>query len=225
MKMNKLTVVLCFCSSVVFSETTVEMIQQRAEAGDATAQTLMGMMSFYGCQLPKDRKAAQEWYQRAADQGDFFAAGRVAVKNQAEVPQADSSVKPPSKADDPPWEMSKETLEKKVSNASSAEYKGEAELEDMILHRSEYVGKVVKLRFRSGKFFPEPGMPHIYVRGIHGMGGPSQCLMVSGQEAMEWAVKKSSGAVREAYALVDDNRLIALGTKQSQADNGYIYSW
>jgi hypothetical protein len=33
-----LIITLAICFSPVFAETTVEMIQQRAEAGDATAQ-------------------------------------------------------------------------------------------------------------------------------------------------------------------------------------------
>jgi hypothetical protein len=41
-------ITLATCFSPVFAETTVELIQQRAEAGDATAQTLMGLMIFYG---------------------------------------------------------------------------------------------------------------------------------------------------------------------------------
>jgi hypothetical protein len=52
--------------------------------------------------------------------------------------------------------------------------------------------------------------------------------MLCGQEALEWAVKESKRGYRsssEAYVLVDEKELIALGKQQSQADKGYTYSW
>ena len=231
MKMIKMAVVLCFCSSLVFAETTLDMIQQRAEAGDATAQTLMGMMTFYGCQVPRDREASQKWYQRAADQGDSFAADRIFIaKKKFEVPQAGSSNHPSSIADSPKpsRSMSKEVLGKKVADASSSEYKGSTTVEDIILNRAEYVGKVVELKFEIGTVSTSYSdeIPRFYVHGRRAKMG--QRLMLSDQQALEWAMNQSKrgyDASGKAYVLVDGKDLIVLGTKQSQADNGYIYSW
>ena len=226
MKMIKLTVVLCFCSSVALAETTVEMIQQRAEAGDATAQTLMGMMAFYGCQVPRDREASQKWYQRAADQGDPFAAERIFIATKKlEVPQAGSSNHPSSIADSskPSRSMSREVLEKKMADASSVEYKGSVNLEELTLNRAEYLGKVVELNFEMGKVSTHFETPHLFV--FDRRSRTSEMLMLYGQQALGWAMKQSYGAHRTAYVLVEEKDLIALGTNQSQADKGYAYSW
>jgi TPR repeat protein len=72
-------ITLATCFSPVFAETTVELIQQRAEAGDATAQTLMGLMTYYGYQVPRDANISESWFQQAADQGDSYASERVVM--------------------------------------------------------------------------------------------------------------------------------------------------
>ena len=229
--MIKLTVVLCFCSSVVFAETTVEMIQKRAEAGDAEAQTLMGMMAFYGCQIPRDREASQKWYQRAADQGDSFAAGRIKIaKSKLEGSNTDSSDQTSSSESPSKTRSSKQrSPEEKVADASFAEYKGNVKLEELVRNRAEYVGKVVELKVVSGNFFPSSDHASMFVYDSrNNFSGVHQILIVSGQQALEWAVKQSKrgfGASCKVYALVEDERLIPLGTNQSQADKGYTYSW
>ena len=229
MKLIKLTVVLCFCSSVVLAETTLEIIQQRAEAGDAAAQSVMGLMAFHGYKVPKDSEASQKWYQRAADQGDSFAAGRAIVaKKQAEVSQAGLSGKPSSIASPSKTQLSKQkSLEEKVADASSAEYKGDVRVEELVRNRAEYEGRVVELRVFTRKFCSTVEPPFIYVYDSRDS-SVNQRLIVSGHQALEWAVKQSErgfGASCKVYALVEDKNLILLGVHQIQADNGYTYSW
>ena len=212
MKLIRLAVVLCFCSSVVLAETTLEIIQKRAEAGDATAQTLMGLMAFYGYQVPKDSEASREWYQRAADQGDSFAAGRIErVKKQSEKKS--------------PLSL-REVLEKKVADASSAEYKGTATFEDLALKRTEYIGKVVKLKFDISFIYTSSEPPYLFVRSDQIM--TNHRLMLCDQKALEWGMKTSksqSGSNSGVYVLVDEEVLIALGVNKQIIDDGCVYSW
>ncbi|MEI7851699.1 MAG: hypothetical protein WCH86_07690 [Kiritimatiellales bacterium] len=230
MKLIKLIAVLCFCSSVVLAETTVEIVQQRAEAGDAAAQTLMGLMAFYGYQVPRDREASQAWYQRAADQGDSFAAGRIIVaKKQPEVSKTGLSKKPSSGVSSTKSLMflPKEELEKKVADASSAEYKGNLVIEDLWLKRNEYIGKVVELRFKTCTLSTSAAHPYFSVHNDD-HSGLREMLILCGQDALEWGLaqsKRGHGSSSKAYVLVEEKGLLALGTKQSQADNGYTYSW
>jgi uncharacterized protein len=51
----------------------LRLLQPAAEAGDARAQSLLGLMYYRGRGLPQDDRAAAEWFRRAADQGDTSA--------------------------------------------------------------------------------------------------------------------------------------------------------
>jgi uncharacterized protein len=51
----------------------LRLVQPAAEAGDARAQSLLGLMYYRGRGLPQDDRAAAEWFRRAADQGDTSA--------------------------------------------------------------------------------------------------------------------------------------------------------
>ena len=115
-----------------------------------------------------------------------------------------------------------------MADVSSAEYKGDAKLEEVILNRAEYVGKIVKIKVRIGKSSLTSGDSWIFVRDSQeDFSAPDQRLRLSGQQALEWAVKqaKRGGTSCTVYTLVDERELIALGVRQSQADNGYTYSW
>jgi TPR repeat protein len=48
-----------------------------AEAGDADAQTMLGIIYEEGLAIPHDYAAAMTWYRRAADQGGRGAAARL----------------------------------------------------------------------------------------------------------------------------------------------------
>ena len=74
MKIINLVAVLVCCSSIVSAETTIEMLKQKAEAGDATAQTFIGMAYHYGYGVAIDQEVAQTWFSKAAAQGAAFAA-------------------------------------------------------------------------------------------------------------------------------------------------------
>ncbi len=234
MKLIRLAVVLCFCSSVVLAETTLEIIQQRAESGDATAQTLLGLMAQYGCDLPKNDDVALEWFQKAASQGDAFARKKVAYYEQKPGTQSsaktssDNKVKKP--ASNPSGKPSLLNVEEKVSNAGAIEYLGRIDLDELFLNREKCVGKVVKLAFRNNPLTSlsvrEGKQASLLIRGKKD-NGILVSLRVSGQEALEWAmsVSKNDDVVCSAYVLVDATDLIALGTEQRKEEVGYQYKW
>lgn len=53
--------------------TDIAIIRERANAGDAQAQNLLGNMYVVGKNLPQDYATARQWYEKAADQGNAAA--------------------------------------------------------------------------------------------------------------------------------------------------------
>jgi len=217
MKITSLATVFVFSFSAVFAETTLELIKSRAESGDATAQTLMGLMTYYGYQSPRDTKAAEEWYQRAADQGDVFAASRRDIAN---------GVLKDFRS------MSPDELKIKIEQASSAPYEGDVTFDELVLNRDKYIGKVIELSFRTIVTIggPTGGIPYIYVRDprADSQGGSSDKLYLCGENAMKWKFevgKKYYGTVSTICALVEKDGLIALGIRQRQTETGREYKW
>ena len=47
--------------------------KEKAEAGDAIAQSILGMMYAHGNGVPRDSAEAVKWYRRSADQGNLVA--------------------------------------------------------------------------------------------------------------------------------------------------------
>ena len=64
----KFVLTLCICSSV-FGQDLPEWVE-RAEAGDANAQFVLGVRYDNGIGVPEDDTEAVKWYRLAADQGD-----------------------------------------------------------------------------------------------------------------------------------------------------------
>ncbi len=232
MKLINLVAVFVFCSSIVSAETTFELIKQRAESGDVTAQNLLGLMSWYGYLLPRDMSVSDQWYQRAADQGDQFAQERVAMsKRRTNAGTSTSTSIRPSEID--LFRMPASELEKKISQASSAKFAGDVTFDELFLDRNKYIGKTVELRFTAISAIggATTGNPHIYVRKPRTgdeAGGGSDRLFLCGREAMEWKLeveKKSFDTASTVYALVEKDGLIALGTRKRKVDDGYKYSW
>jgi TPR repeat protein len=60
-----------------------ELLEPRANAGDPTAQLLMGDIYKNGRSVPKDEKAAYAWTRKAADQGDARGQAGIAAMMQA----------------------------------------------------------------------------------------------------------------------------------------------
>lgn len=59
------------------------LLEPRAEAGDPTAQLLLGDLYKNGRGVPKDEKAAYSWTRKAADQGDARGQAALAAMMQA----------------------------------------------------------------------------------------------------------------------------------------------
>ncbi len=227
MKTITLFLVFTLYSLTVFAETTVELVQQRAEGGDSTAQALMGLMSYNGYGVPRDRVAALEWYERAANQNHVYAEKMAAkLKTNAESTKESLPVGDNGRSSSLP---AKEVSADKDSSAGSVEYAGDVELSRLALKREEYVGKVVRLSFMSPFKLRDP------VRGSSSFSifsknyeGVSDSLSLSGQDALKWAMaeaKRGHGATHTVYVIVEEHKLIALGDHQSKVDNGYTYSW
>ncbi len=224
MKLIQLIAILALCSYRVSAETTVEMIKQRAESGDAVAQSLMGLMYTYGYKVPRDSNLSDEWYQRAADQGDSFAQDRVRLSSSSGKVKSSTRVTSSFSL----LYMPEDELKKRIAEASSAEFSGNLDMDELILKRADYIGKVVELKFQATSVSTMIGEnPYLYVHGRN-FGGGSDHLALCGQEALEWAMdisKKGYGVMSSVYALVEGKGLIALGSRKKKGDGGYIYSW
>lgn len=221
MKIVNLAAVFVFSSSIGFAETTLEILQQRAVNGDATAQTLMGLMTYYGYQVPRDTNEAEVWFQRAADQGDTYAGSRI-TKNVRPVSSVSSGLRA----------LSLTEFEKKVAQAASAPYEGEVTFDELVLNRDKYIGKVIELSFTTIVTIggPTDGIPYIYVRDprADSQGGSSDKLYLCGENAMKWKIevgKKYHGTTSTVCALVEKDGLIALGVRQRETDAGREYKW
>jgi hypothetical protein len=222
MKLINMVVLFIFCSSLVFAETTLELIQQRAESGDATAQTFLGMAYQYGYSVTPDSEKALEWFGKAAEQGDVFAAKRRDLWGQpirtTVRTVTDSRLIP------------QEELEKKVVRGESAAYAGKVKFDELVLHRDQYVDKVVQLDFTTLSVVGG-SVPYIYVRDPRsqpGQSGASERLYLCGESALKWRLeveRKYPGAVSTICALVEKDGLVAIGLRNRKTDNGYTYSW
>jgi len=70
-------------------DTTFEKFLARAEAGDAESQNVVGFMLFHGEGVRMDRKRANEWFQRAAAQGNVRAQRNITMLSSAGVTESD----------------------------------------------------------------------------------------------------------------------------------------
>jgi TPR repeat protein len=225
MKLSSVLVVFGLCLWTVSAETTLELIQQRAEAGDVQAQTFLGMAYFYGCNVAADPAKAQTWFTKAAEQGDEFAAKRRDLFGQTVRTTVRTSTDLRS--------VPAEELQKKIEQAGSAPYEGTVNFDELAINRNQYVGKVIELRFTTLTVVggPSDGNPYIYVRdprSYGSQGGSSDRLYLCGEEALKWKLdvdKKSPGIASTICALVEKEGLIALGVRKRKTDSGYTYSW
>ncbi|MFA6173272.1 MAG: hypothetical protein WC701_06250 [Kiritimatiellales bacterium] len=222
MKIISLAAVFVFCSSAVFAETTVELIKERAENGDATAQTLLGLITYYGYQVPRDTAKAEVWFQRAADQGDTYAGSRI-TKNVRTILSVSSGLRA----------MSPTEFETKVAQASSVPYEGEVTFDELVVNRDKYIGKVIELSFMMIPVVGTPvdGVQYIYIRDpkVYGsQGGSSDKLYLCGERSLKWRQeigRNAYGTASTVFALVEKDGLIALGVRQRETDAGREYKW
>jgi TPR repeat protein len=210
------------CSSPVFAETTLELLQQRAAAGDATAQTFLGMAYQYGYEVSPDPAAAQQWFAKAAEQGDEFAAKRRDFWGQ--------SIRTTVRVSTDLRSMSPEEFQKKIELAASAPYAGDITFDELVLKRDQYIGKVIELNFTAVSAVGG-SVPYIYIRdprSYGSQGGASDRLYLYGEPALKWRLeveRKAPGATSTVCALVEKEELIALGSRKRKLDDGYTYSW
>ncbi len=74
-------------------DTTFGKFLERADAGDAESQNVVGFMLFHGEGVRRDRTRAQVWFQRAATQGNIRARRNLAILQSA----GETGSGPPSK--------------------------------------------------------------------------------------------------------------------------------
>ena len=60
-------------AAVGFAADDFAATKKKAEAGDAIAQSILGLMYHNGNGVPKDSAEAVKWYRRSADQGNLVA--------------------------------------------------------------------------------------------------------------------------------------------------------
>lgn len=222
MKLSHVLVLSGFCVLTVSAGTTLELLQQRAEAGDATAQTFLGLAYFYGSSVPADPAKAQLWFSKAAEQGDEFAAKRMALWGQSDRTTVRISSDLRS--------MPADELQKKTEQAASAPYAGDITFDELVLHRDQYIGKVIELDFTTVSVIGG-ATPYIYVRdprSSSGQSGSSDKLYLCGESALKWRLaidRKPPGTVSTICTLVEKDGLIAVGSRKSKNADGYTYSW
>jgi len=224
MKLRQILFISGLCALTVSAETTLELFQQRAEAGDVTAQTFLGLAYQYGYGVATSREQALNWFSKAAEQGDSFAIQRRDLfgKPITTVYRTVTAVRP---------EQVKDDLPAKIAQGMSSPYAGRIGFDELVVHRDQYVGKVIELEFKTVSALGG-AVPYIYVkdpRSVQGQSGPSDKLHLDGESALEWRLdveRKSPDAVSRIYALVEKDRLIALGARRSKTtDGGCTYSW
>ena len=64
---------LAVFSRAVFGAESVDELRKKAEAGDAVAQTNLGVRYALGLDVPKDTAEAAKWYRKSAEQGNAYA--------------------------------------------------------------------------------------------------------------------------------------------------------
>jgi len=212
MKIARLSAVLIFCSSIVSAQTTIELIKQRAEAGDVTAQTFLGLAYHLGYGVALDQDVAQKWFSRAADQGDVFA-----------VKQRDFAA-------GLRW-MAPEKIQKKIEQASSAEYAGQIAFDELVSNREQYLGKVIELNFSAVPVAggSPVGTIYMYIRDPQSdRDAAADRLYLYGENALSWKsgiAQKSYDSSSTVYALVEKDGLIAVGAHHRETDGGQEYKW
>lgn len=225
MKLINYIVVFVFCSSIVSAETTLELLQQRAEAGDATAQTLMGFMTYYGYQTPRDIKASEGWYERAVDQGDPVAKKIIdMIKNSSEAAYIADRVH----LNQVLYYLPDEELKIIIDESSVLDERVRVTMEMLTLNRKSYIGKIVEIEFNAGQVNVSPGMnPYLTAYGKSYEGGAAN-LILQGPLALKWAMceaRKGYGSVSKVLALVHKNGLIGLGVARCKEGDRFIYTW
>lgn len=205
----------------VSAETTLELLQQRAEAGDATAQTFLGMAYQYGYGVSAQKEKAIQWFSRAALQGDAYAAmRRDSLNDESKMPVSDMI------------NLRTVNFSDLKARIEQADYAGSISFDELAMSREQYLGKTVELSFTTLTVIGGPnGNPCIYIRdpkSYGSQGGTSDRLYLFGDDAMKWKLvvdKKPVGSSSRVYALVEKDGLVALGERKRKTDSGYVYSW
>jgi len=204
----------------LYGQASLEWAVEKDKAGGVS-----GTSSKIYALVENDAFIALGTKKKKTDDGYVYAFGNIATSSGVNSSDTqDSESKPALDLS----RISQDELEKKITAASSAEYKGRVTTEDLIIKHTRYLGKVVELKFSyaSLKKSSLGESQYLYVSG--GASAGSQRLYLCGQEALEWAAdasKKPYGSLGTVYALVEGNGLIALGSRKRSEGNGYSYRW
>jgi hypothetical protein len=225
MKLRYLLLCITMGSLTVSAETTLELLQQRAEAGDAPAQTLLGFMNYYGYQVPRNTKLSEEWYQRAAEQGDS-----IAEKQIKAIQQSSESALLAERffSRQILYYLTEDELRARTQESSLCEERVRVSMEELTLNRASYVGKVVEIEFQAGTVYLSTGAnAYLTAYGKMTEGGAAN-LILCGSGSLKWALaesKKGYGSISKVFALVDKAGVIALGITKNKNGDVYTYSW
>lgn len=225
MKLVNRVVIFIFCSSVAFAETTLEILQQRAENGDATAQTLLGFMNYYGYQVPRNTQLSEEWYQRAAQQGDSIAENQI-----KSIRQSSESALLAERFffRQVLYYLTDDELRARIQGSDLSKERVRVSMEELTLNRTSYIGNVVEIEFQAGTVYLNTGAnAYLTAYGKLSEGGAAN-LILYGSGALKWALvesKKGYGSISKVFAFVDKAGLIALGVARNKNGDEYSYSW
>jgi hypothetical protein len=127
--------------------------------------------------------------------------------------------------------QAKGSLAKRIETALNAEFSGSVDVEDLLLDRSEHVGKVVKVKY---------SRLYCHISSSSGSGSAtlkdndhSLSLHVTfpdDREARKWIIDMrdddyyydNSGSL---YVYVEEKALIALGERRKKKSGRYTYAW
>lgn len=205
------------------AETTLEMLQQKVEEGDPTAQTLMGLMYEHGYIFGADSSKATSWYEKGKNGNDEFAAKRLKELSS-------SSRKTFSSSSDARKSRTKSSskstsIEDLYAKACLAELEsGKVDLEDLKRDRSDYTGKVIKLDFYASNF-SSSSTSRIYIYDSN-YNFTQYIDLPDDEDAIDWAIDcDKSGSGDSIYVYVESSRLLALGTRKKKQGSAMSYSW
>jgi len=124
---------------------------------------------------------------------------------------------------------SQSSLESRIEKALNADYGGTVYVEDLVMDRSESVGKVIKLKYDS-LYIHFDGTSTSFYANIYDSAANRLKLVLNFSEdrdAREWAVDQGEGYGNSGslYVYVEKRSLLALGERQRKKKGICSYSW
>lgn len=114
----------------------------------------------------------------------------------------------------------------KTLEISNAELAGRADIEDLLRHRAEYTGKVVKLDFFRADFVSRTTDSYYMVARDDNNQLQIRLLLPDDPDAIDWAIDiDKADASYSVYTYIGKSYYYAVGTRRRKRGDGYSYHW